>query len=199
MSHVTMPCISLIWIDELINALLWSRGFLTYDWYWNICFEVSSLMIQRELGVSFNWYHSSHIPIKTINCVVVFLAQGIWPGSIIHVNENKYFFRRNLCNDNSNCKANHKDHRCVDFTVHPKPKMGKYPKQYWEKRMLVYLLFLSRVLIISPPLSACFCFWLCRAVSTFEIFRWLERSCFWRFWQVVCRNWLTAVSIISWR
>ena len=31
-------------------------------------------------------------------------------------------YRRNLCNDNGNCKADHKDHRCVDFTVHPKPK-----------------------------------------------------------------------------
>ena len=33
-------------------------------------------------------------------------------------------FKPNLCNDNSNCKADHKDHRCVDFTVHPKPKKG---------------------------------------------------------------------------
>ena len=70
---------------------------------------------------------------------------------------------------------------------------------------MIYLLFLSRVLIISPPFSACFCFWLCRAVSTFQIFGifqifgWLDGSCFWRFWQVVCSNWLTVVSIIAWR
>ena len=76
-------------------------------------------------------------PSRLWTALSFFLAQGIWPGGIIHINK-KILFRRNLCNDNGNGKADHKDHRCVDFTVHPKPKKrgnihnNIKKKEYWS-------------------------------------------------------------------
>ena len=103
-----------------MKHLLWSIIFHDSERTWSVL----------ELTSFITYSHQDYEP-------RFFLAQGIWPGGIIHINKN-ILFRQNLCNDNSNCKADHKDHRCVDFTVHPKPKKRENihnnikKKDYWS-------------------------------------------------------------------